>query len=437
MRSDTLLSLDEFIRWVGGNPWAFAQVDLGLERYRDSNLVSFERPDQLPYENDKTRAGMNTRQAVAQAIRRAESQFLKWTEFYPVPVFITNEEHPIKTSRRSTRPTAYKPKRAFVQNFGLRTMTQIDAGDITLTREDLTPEILDVFVIDVNIPDDTEASSLHVFLTETDGDYNGTPLLKHEIRPLKSVTIDSSGGSGNWTAQIEASAYLFVHPDLYEEHEPDVLSHEPDTYVEEVAVWIETVDTLEPGQAVLYRGRCGTPPCGDDVTELICWSRVPDLPGFYVPQRVKVVGDTFQRTRYSQSPVAMQFNYLAGYPRDGLEVDEQIKDILCPLAIALMDGANFPEDIDLYTDEEAMVNTVCEAMMTKRFRNFRQMQQHEKRKENLLATGGQSGAEYELVVTDKMLFALNGLEPRRGFIKALQEIDDAGWDTRFGAKVNL
>lgn len=437
MRSDTLLSLDEFIRWVGGNPWAFAQIDLGLSRYRDSNMVSFEHPEQLPYENDPTRAGANTRQAVAQAIRRAESQFLKWTKFYPVPMFVTNEEHPIKTSRLSTRPVAYKPKYGFVQNIGVRTMTEIDAADITLTREDLTPEVLDVFEIDVNVPDDTEASSLHIYLTEADGDYTGTPLLKHEIRPLKSVTIDSSGGSGNWTAQLKASAYLFVHPEFYEELEPDVLAHETATYVEEVAVWIESVDTLQPGLAVLQRGRCSNPPCGDDVTELICWERTPDIPGHYVPSRVRVVDSAFQRTTYSRYPLAMQFNYLAGYPRYGFEMDETIKDILCPLAIALMDGADFPDDIDLYNREEALVNSVCEAMMTKRFRNYRQIQKWEKRSENLLASGGQSGAEYELGVQEKTLAALNGLEPRRGFIKALQEIDDAGWDNRYGANVNL
>lgn len=432
MRSDTLLSLAEFIDWVGGNPWAFAQIDLGGERLRDSNIVSYEYTWQLPYENDPTRAGSNTRQAVAQAIRRAEAQFLKWTRFYPVPVYLTNEEHPIRRSLHSNRVTGYKPRYGFVQQFGVRVMTAIDAGDITLERG--LPDPDDVFVITVNVADDTEADSLHVYLTETDGNYTGTPLLKHEIRPVTTVTVDSSGGSGNWTAEIEAPAYLFVKPEFYEDKEPEVLIHELDTYVDEVAVWIETVDATQPGQAVLIRGGCANPPCGDDETELICWERLPDLPGYYAPVRVSLVDSAFQRTKFSRIPMAMQFNYLAGYAREGRRMAGIVKDILCMLTVALMDGHDIPENED---NTGSILNSVCETYMTAVFWEYRRVQKWEKQTENMLASGGKSGSGYELALTDTVKERLNGLEPRRGFVKALQETDDAGWLTRHIASVNF
>lgn len=430
MRSDTLLSLGEFIDWVGGNPWAFAQIDLGGERLRDSNMVSYEYPWQLPYENDTTRAGSNTRQAVTQAIRRAETQFLKWTKFYPVPVYLTNEEHAIRRSMHSTRRTGYQPKYGFVQNFGVRTMTAIDAADITLERG--SPD--DTFVISVAVPDDTEADSLHVFLTEADAGYTGTPLLKHEIRPLTAITIDDSGGTGNWTAEIEAPAYLFVDPEHYAEKEPSVLGHELDTYVEAVAVWIETIDTTQPGLAVLIRGRCANPPCGDDVTELICWERIPDWEGFYAASRVKLVDEVFQRTAYTQIPMAMQFNYLAGYPRENRLMAGLVKDILCMLTIALMDGHDIPENED---NTSSILNTVCETYMTATFWEYRRIQKWEKQTENMLSSGGKSGSGYELALSDTVKERLNGLEPRRGFIKALQELDDSNWYSRHGASINF
>jgi hypothetical protein len=430
MRSDTLLSLGEFIDWVGGNPWAFAQIDLGGDRLRDSNMVSYEYPWQLPYENDTSRAGSNTRQAVAHAIRRAETQFLKWTKFYPVPVYLTNEEHPIRRSAHSTRRTGYQPKYGFVQNFGVRTMTEIDAADITLTRG--APD--DTFTISVNVPDDTEADSLHVFLTEADAGYSGTPLLKHEIRPLANVTIDSSGGDGNWTAEIEAAAYLFVKPEHYAEKEPEVLEHALDTYVDEVAVWVETIDTTAPGLAVLKRGRCANPPCNDDVTELICWERIPDWQGYYSPSRVKLVDGAFQRTTYSYTPMAMQFNYLAGYLRENRLMAGIVKDIVCMLTIALMQGEDIPENED---NKTSVINSVCETYMTATFWEYRSIQKWEKQTENMLASGGKSGSGYDIALTDAAKERLNGLEPRRGFIKALQELDEAGWYTRHGASVHF
>lgn len=57
MRSDTLLSLDEFCLWAGADPWAAAQVDRANEKIKDGDLkVAVQFPWQtIANANDATR----------------------------------------------------------------------------------------------------------------------------------------------------------------------------------------------------------------------------------------------------------------------------------------------------------------------------------------------------------------------------------------------
>lgn len=247
MRSDTYLSIAEFVEHVGGDPWGTAQIDRYDETSRnisDEVMVMVEKAHyRLPDANNAQRAQTNSRQHLIQALKQAEKRFVDWCDRYPIAVDV-NETHELGSAYRHRHGTiAFKPKFNVMQ-FGSLVWSQI-GDDIAITRDD-DGVILNTFTMTVSVADDTVASDVHVYITSDDGSYTGQPTRNEEIRPL-SVVIDSSLGTGNWSATITGSAYLFVKPSLYMVDPAFPLDHALDTYVESVDVWVSSINPCDNG----------------------------------------------------------------------------------------------------------------------------------------------------------------------------------------------
>ena len=406
MRSDTALTLAEYANWLGANPWRLAQVENGDavlkgDKCDDGFSCSFEYLWQ---------AGMNSREFIIQAMRCADQIFQNWTNRLPYPTGVAADELDFPFPEAGFLNGVGEPKKFSLSwenwtNFGLRTYTQI-ADDQVLTRG--APD--DVFTITaLAVPDNTLATDVIVALTPADGGYTDgdVPPLEQQIRPL-TVTIDSSGGAGLWTADIEGAAYLFVLSTLYEAVEPTCQEHELATYIEDVDIWISSVDTTDQGEFVwTANGNCANPPCAED-TDTLCLRR----------EQMAMVSAT--PARYSDSvwanycittvPQFMLLNYIAGESLENGSFSSQFMvHILSLLTTAIL-------EVDW---EEC-----CNPCMTAKFAFYNEIQKEIVTDGTESGTSIRGGAEYKMMKTDKYLDAL-GYDLRRGFVYALTTLRNA------------
>jgi hypothetical protein len=368
MRSKSLLSLDEFCRFVGGDPWAFA----GINRYGDDVAFADDivLTAQYPYQrmpdsaNDSTYAGSNSRQAVEQALLKAERLFTKWSGRHPVPVQVLQEEHKFPSQfalRYGNIPAIFMPKRAWVQGFGV-----------------------------------------------SDGNYSGEPALQHEIRPL-TVVIDDSGGTGNWTASIEGPAYLFVKPELYEIDPPEAIEHIAGSYVANVTVWVKSLDVCQQGEFIIPRP-CSSLPCPEPTTMGICW--MTEKTG-YSPQAVTCTDGEMSKDHLIAWPQKIRMNYVAGFERENGLMAEAMVSLIAPLALGY-----------LPFDEEIFEDFPTSPLFTSTAKYFREIQKWEQGRDTI---NPQVSTKFALAVPNHIQHMISGLEPRRGFVQTFGEILDNGW----------
>jgi len=261
----------------------------------------------------------------------------------------------------------------------------------------------------VPVPDDTQADDVHVYLTASDGLYSGLPKLQHEIRPLR-VTIDSSGGAGNWIAQIEGDAYLFVKPELYEIDPPEAVPHEADSYVDEVDVYLRTLDNCQQGVFVLGKP-CNSLPCPDEDTISLCFAE--DKAGIYSASPVTCSEGSMSKRSLPRCPKAIRMNYLAGAQREDGQASEEMLSLISRLALGYL-----PFDEDQYEDYPTTPLHTSVAVQ------YRAIQKWESGKDTI---NPQVSTKFELAVPPHIQHLLGGLEPRRGFVDVLGELLDRGW----------
>lgn len=415
MRSKSLLSLAEFCRFVGGDPWAFA----GINRYaaETSYAEDIVLTAQYPYQripasaNNSTYAGTNSRQEVEQALLKAESLFSRWTRHYPVPVQVLGEKHKFPSAfnlRYGTVPALFKPKFAELQSFGVWVETIAEEGATVTMLDDA--EIADVFSIDaIPVPDDTTAEDVHVYLTASDGLYLGSPSRQHEIRPLR-VTIDESGGAGNWLANIEGEAYLFVKPELYEIDPPEAISHEVASYVATVDVYVREVDSCQQGH-FLIPAPCTSLPCSAPSSVGLCW--VEQRSGIYAASPVVCTDGEMSKASLSRYPSRVVMNYVAGEACDGHLMAEDMLNMVSQLTLGF-----------LPFDEENFEDYPTTPLFTSTAKYFREMQRWETGRD---VVNPQMSTKFALAVAPHIQHLLGGLEPRRGFVQVLGELLDRGW----------
>ncbi len=423
MRSKSLLSLAEFCKFVGGDPWAFA----GINRYSDETYAddivltaqyAYQRmPDSA---NDSTYAGNNSRQAAEQAILKGENLFLRWTRRYPVPVNVLAEKQDYPSAfklRYQTVPALFKPKYKELQAFGVWVESIAEDGaSVTKTVDE---QIADVFSIDdVPVPDDTAAEDVHVYLNPDDGIYTGNPSRQHEIRPL-TVTIDSSGGTGNWLAQIEGDAYLFVKPELYEIDPPQAIAHEDASYISTVDVYVRTVDSCQQGNFILP-APCSSLPCPDSESVALCM--VEDKRGMYTATPVVCSEGSMTKSRLPRCPKRIEMNYIAGVELEDRLMAEEMVNLVARLALGY-----------LPFDEESFEDYPTTPLYTSLAKQYRAIQKWESGRD---AIQPQVSTKFELAVPENIQHLLGGLEPRRGTVEALGEILDRGWFVQSGSTHN-
>lgn len=406
MRSDTLLSLDEFCRWAGVDPWAAAQVDRSNDKLDDPDLlVAVQYPWQgMANTNDATPAEANSRDFVVQAIRRAERLFAKITSRYPAPMQILDDEHVFPSQFEMRHGYSFRPTYRHVEAFGVEQWTLQEAG-VSITQL-VDSELSETFSIEVAVPDDTEVDGVHVFLP------GEAATLANEIRPL-DVTIDSSAGTGNWIANISGAAYLFVKPEHYTEQYPEPVPFDKTSYTND---YLQTVDiylrSIDVGQQGVYKvpQPCSTLPCPDPTEVGVCWSKV-GLDDWVFGEPASFDGSTWTRENLKRYPKSVSMNYVAGYPKVGQRIADVTKDIIGMLTCGLM-GLEIPED------EQSSI------FMTSKMKYFVAIQSWQNKADHIAPQMGYSAI---LTIPKALLETLNGLEPRRGIVQAYTEMVNLGW----------
>lgn len=415
MRSKTLLTLSEFCSWVGGDPWAFAGIDLyddDAPLHGDIALTAQYARQRMPNStNDSTYAGSNSRQMVEQAILKAERLFFRWTNRYPVPVNILAEKHnhpSVFDLRYGTVVPTFKPKVAEVRSFGVWVLEEASMGH-SVSKLD-GGDIADIFSMDaVPVPDNTLAQDVHVYLNKVDGNYSGLPQLQHEIRPLR-CTIDASGGSGNWVAHLEGDAYLFVLPELYEIDPPEGIEHEAASYLATVDVYTKSVDSCQQGRYIVPNP-CNALPCPEPSMVLACWKS--EGRGHYSPMPVTCNEGIMQKSKLGNWPSEVEMNYIAGAALDNRFVNEQMLGLISQLALGF-----------LPFDEESLEDFPTTPLWTGTARYYRALQTWET---GFDMVAPQVGIKKALAVPPHLQHLINGLEPRRGFVQSLGEIMEMAW----------
>ena len=415
MRSDTALTLAEFGRWLGANPWQLAQIDYGEQKIAGASCDG-DCTYQYMWQD-----GVNSRETLIDAIRAAEFLFRFWTSRYPCPTAIVDDEIDFPFPERGFydaegKLKVFRPHWHNVIEFGTVSLTQI-ADDEPLDRDAPDPPADVFYITGLAVPDDTEADDVIVALTPADGGYTdgAEPELQYQIRPL-TVTIDSSGGAGNWTADIEGDAYLFVLPSLYEAVEPVCQEHLLATYVEEVDVWVKSVDTTDHGHYVLNQTDCGDDLCTES-TQTFCIER--KAIGMYAGRPADYDGG-WSRVCLQFVPQFINLNYVAGEPMSyGGFLDKFVVQILSLITVGIM-----AVDWEL----------CCNACFTEKFMFYNRAQKEIVTGMTHASTSIRGAEQYQLLKSAPFLDQW-GYDPTRGLIKAYFDLKQSGWISPSGVSV--
>lgn len=413
MRSATYLSLAELCLALDGNPWTFA----GINRFPETKTPSQEEryTMELPWQtkagaNNATPAGSNSRDAVRKALTSAERKFIQLCQKYPAPEQIQDEYHRVKSPHRTQHSGfVIKPRYSVDVVFGTRNLVG-DGSDSAITKEvDSAIQDRFIFTNPVTVPDDTLAEDVHIYLTSADGDYSGDPGIEHEIRPVE-VSIDSSGGAGNWTAQVSIPAYLCVKPSLYT-NQSGSLPHESATYIDNVVLYVESIDVCDQGYFRSKKRSNGRLTDVDTLAEF-----VDDGNEYYLVEPITCTDGLIYGTVLRNYPDSIHLNYVSGFARENGRVNQAVVNVLWKLTLGYLEF-----------DEERSItppSLPANPLWTGKARAYRQMQQIEKRRDNI---GNQVGTEWMVLVRPDIQQYLTGLTIRRGPVEAIGEMLDNGW----------
>lgn len=182
----TLKMLNHWQRLMQENIWRYNQVQ-GTGVPRDEEHVAYLQPN---------------RDEVALALNNAISKIVDVLEYYPRPVWITEEVIPLRWSnpyQLQTLQTRYK----HLIEFGSRGTTAISAG-ATVTYSDSDGDGVNDLATITAATSVTDASEIQIFFRTADG----APAAADELWEIEPTTVSISGG----VATITASRALFVKP---------------------------------------------------------------------------------------------------------------------------------------------------------------------------------------------------------------------------------
>lgn len=345
---------------MGLNPWALAQIECDE---CENCECAFQYGGKKPGREDYIRA-----------IRFAETIFTDRAHVHPIPVCHTHERHPLKTTTESV-----KLKWGEFQAFG--TCVYTDAGTHTLNRDEW-----DEFTVTVPVPAGTQAEDVFVYFTDAP-----SPVLEWEIRPL-SVVINGTN------AEISGPGYLFVDPELYKTN--TCIERDLDNFVEDVKVYVRSIDPCEAGRYVLSKWPCGSPPCSPAYSGA-CFTYDN---GWTFPSPAECDDDGEFRTYcVSGRPSHVDVSYIAGKPLENGLMNAQDAELIMMLTVANM--AVEPKWCP------------CDHVAQEMWATYRAVPK-EPMQENVT---GQ--IKSSIALFDKgMVRALRGLDPRRGNLTAIGQI---------------
>lgn len=333
----TLLSLDTWARIMGISPWEFNQFTDPIPNRTNACQQTFF---QYEWQRDYL-----SREEIARAIAQAEQLIADELNYWPAPLYITNET--LNAARTPldyyTDPLLWRPwgilyggwhywrvNRALfqtkyhkVQGGGTLARTLIGAANVAYSDTD-GDGINDTATITIAVST-TDTNEIAAYFNATDRMNN--PLLETwRIRPVR-VTI--SGG----TATIVGSATLFVKPTFTYGVDVEPLTATDSTvYVTSVDVYRVYTDTTQTGTAYWQPpgGDCYDEPCAIEAESISC---LLDRNG----QAGQVgVGFSADRCLNWRQPDSINISYLAGVPLVNGDMDTQYAQVVAKLASGLL-----------------------------------------------------------------------------------------------------
>ncbi len=327
----TLLSLDQFAKTLGINPFEFNQIGKGLPTPITAQCASVWFQHQ--WQQDWV-----SREEIADAIDAAERLIANQINFYAAPRYITNElveprKRYDKTYSSQIRPDgSWKPittQYLYVREAGklARTLLDIDAA---VTAEDFDGDGFDesfsLTFTDAAISGLT-ADQIGIYFTEADR-LNNAIDETWRIRPLK---ISVSGT----TLTVRGSIALLVLPNLQEMYAAAVLTYDPAIFATTLEIYKVYTDTTASADLPNHGLASWDPPPGCDEpdcsvkTSYVCLANENADAGVVKVQIPSCAP-------YSRNPDRLHINYLAGLPLENGLVNSIWAKAIAYLAVALL-----------------------------------------------------------------------------------------------------
>lgn len=325
----TFLPIFRYAIIMGINPYHFQQLD-------GAAIPSGAGCDDIWDQDD--------RNALAWVIRQAEDLISDALGFYPIPVFVTDEDYifGLKGVRPDWLNAEIVTQWKYLDQLGTEQLTLLDADSpVTYYNLDNDPDgIVETAIIGeggvyATLDACSAVCDVAMFFRVTDGAEDAAS--KHwEIRPYK-VDIDGS------TMTIKAHASQFVKPSLWSLTEQDCLgSDDPNKWkwdysttnlVSAVDVYCRTVNAVNP-LTMQWDQNCNVP-C-DTETQTGCGLVTSKKYGYFKPRTTNSSGG-FAGPTYRCAPDFVRMNYRAGYPLDSrCRMNQLFERAIVKLANALL-----------------------------------------------------------------------------------------------------
>jgi len=409
MRSNTLMPLLQLTNWWRLNPWFVAGIDYeGLTTPGLATSKSVDDPCTCMPQHSWDSKEHWSRDDLIESLKLAEDFFVHEARYFPAPSFISNERKAIKYwgvngfsfTNSIGKLKSLKPKfGCYLQEFGSYSLV-LNSTD-TLVRDDVGV-IRDEFTAVVNVPAGTTADQIRVYFTAGDGGYIGDPDFNDHTYEIRPVAITIAG----LVATIVAPAYLFKKPSLDEK--TDCVYHVLGTYVDEVSVYLVTIDNCSHGNFICESSNCSTLPCTPTLSP-ICMSKRAVGGQFWGVPFPAQCNDESTLTRYCLTclPDEVEYNYLTGLDISvGGNMESLHVDVLSKLTIGLMDCVKEWCPCDVCSNKKTNYHRESPSAINKR----------ETDREEYDLT-------WQIVLSEYAMNRLDGLPPYNGILQALRFIN--------------
>lgn len=320
-----LLSINEWAKIFGINPWAFDQVGKNLPA-----KINHQCPHvwyQFPYQQD-----FISREELALAILRAEELIAGKVPFYPAPKYIEDEElqfGPARVGGRASMIDKYARlkrvplQRQFVQVVGTLTFQALET-DIGYTDIDLDNDGFDEsFQIDIDLGQEYNLDEIELAYS---AEYRNDVTVD-DTWLIRVVDIQLLTGT---TVRIRGDRSLLVDPRVQSQYVGDILDvNTVGLFMVEVDVYRRYFDTTSQGSAIWDK-----PVCEDPTLE------VAEAPIIVNPADIEAgivsVGISSAELPYSWSPDRLRLSYAAGIKKKNRRMDTMWGMAVAYLAASLL-----------------------------------------------------------------------------------------------------